>query len=197
MAMESTEPPSSSASLLEQVRSGEELAWFRFVNVYTPLIELWSRQQGIRRADREDIVQNVFTAVAQHIQEFGRDRVDNSVRAWLWTITRSKIIDHVRSSKRTPYTIDGDFFVTIEAPDRLLETRNASDSANDLNILVNSALEVIRSDFSQQTWTAFWQTCALGRPPSEVARELNMTDAAVCMCRARVMRRLRETIEHS
>lgn len=194
---ESTEPPSSSSSLLHQVRSGEELAWFRFVSVYTPLIELWSCQQGIRRADREDIVQNVFTAVAQHIQEFGRDRVENSVRAWLWTITRSKIIDHIRVSKRTPHTIAGDIFISLEAPDRLVESRNASDSANDLNILVNSALEIIRLDFSQQTWTAFWETCALGRPPSEVARELSMTAAAVCMCRARVMRRLRETIEHS
>ncbi len=195
--METTESPSTSTSLLQQVRSGEELAWFRFVNVYTPLIELWSRQQGVRRADREDIVQNVFVAVAQHIQEFGRDRVENSVRAWLWTITRSKIIDHVRLSRRTPHTIAGDLFVTLEAPDRLFEARNASDSANDLNTLVNSALQVIQLDFSQQTWTAFWQTCALGRRPSEVARELSMTDAAVCMCRARVMRRLRETIEHS
>ena len=195
--MESTESPSKSTSLLQLVRSAEELAWFRFVNVYTPLIELWSRQQGIRRADREDIVQNVFVAVAQHIEEFGRDRVENSLRAWLWTITRSKIIDHVRLSRRTPHTIAGDLFVTLEAPDRLLEARNASDSADDLNTLVNSALQVIRLDFSQQTWSAFWQTCALGRRPSEVARELSMTDAAVCMCRARVMRRLRETIEHS
>lgn len=78
----------------------------------------------------------------------------------------------------------------------LQQVRSGEELANDLNTLVNSALEVIRQDFSQQTWTAFWQTCALGRRPSEVARELSMTDAAVCMCRARVMRRLRETIEH-
>ena len=193
--MPTVDPQSTSTSLLQQVRSGEQLAWFRFVNVYTPLIEQWLRQQGIRRVDTEDIVQNVFAAVAQHIQEYGRDRTENSFRAWLWTITRSKVIDHLRSSRKTPPTLDGDLLGNVEAPDRLVESRNASDSDNDRNTLVNSALEVIRLDFSLKTWTAFWQTCALGRPPSEVAREMGMSAAAVCMCRARVMRRLRETID--
>lgn len=194
--MPTLDPQSTSTSLLQQVRSGEQLAWFRFVSVYTPLIELWTRQQGIRRGDSEDVIQNVLVAVAQHIQEYGRDRAENSFRAWLWTITRSKVIDHVRSSRKMPDILDADRLGNLEAPDRFAcASRNTSEFANDRDTLVNSALEVIRLDFSPQTWTAFWQTCALGRPPSEVAREMGMSAAAVCMCRARVMRRLRETID--
>lgn len=197
LTMPSLDPQSTSTSLLQQVQSGDDLAWFRLVSSYTPLIESWTRQQGIRRSDSEDIIQNVFLAVAQHIREFGRVQVSNSFRAWLWTITRSKIIDHVRSSKKRPNSIAGDYMGTIQAPDRLAEARSASDTKDDLNTLVGTALEIIRLDFSQQTWTAFWQTCALGRPPSEVAQEMGMTAAAVCMCRARIMRRLRETIDPS
>ncbi len=194
--MPTVDSPSTSTSMLNQMRNGEQLAWFRFVQVYTPLLEFWSRQQGIRKPDSEDIIQNVFVAVSQHIEGYGRDGLESNFRAWLWTITRSKIIDHFRCVKKSPKAISVDLLGTCAAPDRLFEAWNASDSAKDLNVLINGALEVIRSDFSPQTWTAFWQTCAMGRPASEVAKELDMSAAAVCMCRARVMRRLRETIDH-
>ena len=77
------DPFSTSTSLLNQVRSGEKLAWYRLVNIYSPLIVLWSRQHGMRGVDTEDIVQNVFVAVERHIEEFGRDRSENSFRAFL------------------------------------------------------------------------------------------------------------------
>ena len=192
------DPQSTSTSLLNHLRSGEQSAWVRFDRIYSPLIEQWCRQQGVRRADDiEDIVQKVSVAVWQHIQEYGRDREENSFRAWLWTITRSKIVDYQRSSNRTPNSLDGDLLANIAAPELLDESRSEIDSANDRNILIHSALEVIRLDFSTRTWSAFWQTCALGRPPSEVAQEMGMTAPAVCMCRARVLRRLRETIDNN
>ncbi len=191
------DPFSTSTSLLNQVRSGEKLAWYRLVNIYSPLIVLWSRQHGMKAQDTEDIVQNVSVAIERHIEEFGRDRSENSFRAWLWTITRSKIMDQLRFAKKNPTAIGGEDFVRFEAAsDSLAEERNASESANDLKLLIAATLEIIRQDFSHQTWTAFWLTAAIGRRPSEVARELGMTAAAVCMCRARVLRRLRETIRH-
>ena len=191
------DPFSTSTSLLNQVRAGEALAWYRLVNIYTPLIVLWSRQHGMRGVDNEDIVQNVFVAVERHIEEFGHDRPENSFRAWLWTITRSKIMDQLRFKKKNPNAIGGQDFVRFEAAgDSSADERNASDSAHDLKVLIAATLEIIRQDFSQQTWRAFWLTAAMGQRPSEVAQELGMTAAAVCMCRARVLRRLRETIRH-
>lgn len=195
--MPTVDPQSTSTSLLYQIRSGEQSAWFRFVSIYTPLIESWCRRQGIRRADDiEDIVQKVFVAVWKHIQEYGRDRAENSFRAWLWTITRTKIVDHRRSSMGTLNSLNGELLGNIAAPEYPAESRNSTESTNDRHTLIHSALEVIKLDFSARTWAAFWQTCALGQPPSEVAQEMGMTAAAVCMCRARVLRRLRETIEY-
>ncbi|MEO8268499.1 MAG: sigma-70 family RNA polymerase sigma factor [Aureliella sp.] len=192
--MHHNQDTSTSTSLLNQVRGGDEIAWYRMVDVYTPLIAKWSGQYGIRGADADDIAQDVFISVAKHIAEFGQDRSDNSFRAWLWTITRSKIVDQLRQAKKHPGAIGGQNFGELEAPDRnSFEARGESESVQDLNVLIASALETIRRDFTPQTWTAFWQSTAFGRRPSEIARELNMTAAAVCMCRARVLRRLRET----
>ncbi|MDX1929553.1 MAG: sigma-70 family RNA polymerase sigma factor [Pirellulaceae bacterium] len=194
--MPTVDPQSTSTSLLHQIRSGEQAAWFRFVSFYTPLIESWCRRQGIRGSnDIEDIVQKVFVAVWKHIQEYGRNRAENSFRAWLWTITRTKIVDHHRSSMQAQNSLNGELLGNIAAPEHAAESRSSTESTNNRHALIYSALEVIKSDFSARTWAAFWQTCALGQPPSEVAQEMGMTAPAVCMCRARVLRRLRETLE--
>jgi RNA polymerase sigma-70 factor (ECF subfamily) len=196
--MKATDPLSTSSSLLNQVRSGEELAWFRLVHTYTPLIHRWARQQGVRETETEDIAQNVFVAVAKHINRFGHSREENSFRAWLWSITRSKIMDQLRFTKKGPNAVGGMDLLCFEAAKVNASAneivRNSSELADDLKLLIVRALEIIRHDFSEQTWTAFWLTAALGRSPGEVSKELGMTAAAVCMCRARVLRRLRETI---
>ena len=190
---EPEDPYQTSMSLLNLVRSGEKNAWYRLVAIYTPLIELWSRQHGMRGADIEDVTQNVFIAVEKHIQGFGTERAENSFRAWLWTITRSKIMDQLRFERRTAAAIVAQDLARFEAAGYSLDEERSA-SANDLKVLIAATLKIIRYDFSDQTWAAFWSTAALGQRPSEVAIELRMTPAAVCMCRARVLRRLRDTL---
>ena len=56
-------------------------------------------------------------------------------------------------------------------------------------------LETIRGDFKERTWLAFRRNVVDGVRVKDVAAELGMTAAAVCMCRTRVVRRLRETLE--
>ncbi len=194
--MVSADSLSTSTSLINQVRAGEQLAWNRFVSLYTPLILNWCHRYGIRGTDADDIAQNVFLAILKHIAEFGKDHLDNSFRAWLWTITRSKILDELRYTKKYPRAVGGQTLSHLDVSwPTPIESRSSSESAQDLELLIAVALQIIRQDFSMQTWQAFWQSAALGQRPSEVARELGMTAAAICMCRARVLRRLRETIE--
>lgn len=56
-------------------------------------------------------------------------------------------------------------------------------------------MELIRGDFSDKTEKAFYRTVALGESPIEVGRESQKTATAVCMCKGRVLKRLRETID--
>jgi RNA polymerase sigma-70 factor (ECF subfamily) len=58
------------------------------------------------------------------------------------------------------------------------------------------ALEMIRGDFEPQTWQAFWRVRVDGQPPVTVATEIGMTAKAVRAAKGRVLRRLREELDH-
>ena len=191
--MHPAESPSTSTSLVNQAREGGQSAWYRLVETYTPVIKHWCGRYGVRGADAEDVVQNVFVTVSKHIANFRMDGSDHSFRGWLWTIANSRIIDLLRANKRLGIVRDGQKFEEFFLPDERSDTSHM-ESRDSLKLRIARALPVIQQDFSEQTWTAFWQTTLLGRRPSEVANEMGMSAAAVCMCRARVLKRLRETI---
>ena len=192
------DPNSTSISLLDSARTGQQRAWSEIVRIYGPLVVQWCRRYGIQASDVDDVVQNVFMAVSGHLDKFGQKAGTHSFRGWLWTITRSKIMDHLRKQKALPIAILGSEFWQIntliaeESHDR-----SVCDDQQDLQVLVSQVLVLIRQDFSEQTWTAFWRTTALGESPSQVSKDLGMSSAAVCMCRARVLRRVRETLSES
>jgi RNA polymerase sigma-70 factor (ECF subfamily) len=60
--------------------------------------------------------------------------------------------------------------------------------------LMRRALELIRRDFEEHTFRAFWQTAVDGRPAADVAADLGLTVDAVYQAKSRVLRRLREEL---
>jgi RNA polymerase sigma-70 factor (ECF subfamily) len=60
--------------------------------------------------------------------------------------------------------------------------------------LFHQALGLIRDEFEQRTWQAFWRMAVDNRTSAEVAGELGMTTNAVRMAKSRVLRRLREEL---
>ena len=60
--------------------------------------------------------------------------------------------------------------------------------------LFERALELIRGEFEERTWHAFWLTAVEDHPTGEVALELVMTPGAVRVAKSRVLRRLREEL---
>jgi RNA polymerase sigma-70 factor (ECF subfamily) len=55
-------------------------------------------------------------------------------------------------------------------------------------------LELIRGDFQELTWRAFWRTAVENQAPAEVGPALGMSKAAVRQAKARVLRRLKEVV---
>jgi len=53
---------STSRSLLVRVRNDEEEAWIRLVDLYSPLVCYWCRQNGLAEQDLPDVAQEVFQA---------------------------------------------------------------------------------------------------------------------------------------
>ena len=192
----SSEPPSSatSPSLIARVRAGEASAWDRVVTLYAPLVFHWCRRARLQAHDIEDVFQEVFRAVAEHVDEFRRDRPGDSFRGWLRAITANKVRDHFRRRQGLPAAAGG-----TEAQQRLQAVAEpAADDPSEDDLVsrqLRQALESLRGEFEDRTWTAFWQVQFDGREPKDVAAELGMTPAAVRKARYRVLQRLREELD--
>jgi RNA polymerase sigma-70 factor, ECF subfamily len=190
------EPSSISSTLLERVKSQQSEAWTRLAGLYGPVVYRWCRQSGVARDDAPDVVQEVFAAVALHIGGFRRDRPGDSFAAWLRTITRNKIRDFFRSRRGRPVALGG-----TDAQERFLQTpeleeTTPSDNPREVNGLVMAAgLELVRAEFEDRTWDAFYRTAIQGQSPAGVAIELGMSLQAVYQAKSRVLRRLRQELE--
>lgn len=188
---------STSASLLERLRARDAAAWQRLVELYAPLIYQWCRHCRLPAEDTADITQEVFIAVAGGIQSFRRERVGDSFRGWLWTITRNKIRDHHRRHRGLPHARGG-----TEALVHLAQLASDSEDPDSAAApgdyrgrLPLHSLELVRASVESATWEAFWLVSAEGRPPAAVAEQLGVTLKSVYDAVYRVRRRLRQELE--
>jgi RNA polymerase sigma-70 factor, ECF subfamily len=186
----------TSRSLLARVQADEAQAWERLVDLYAPLVLRWCRARGLQHQDIADVMQEVFRSVVTHITAFHKDRAGDTFRGWLRRITQNKLHDHFRSQGRGARAVGGS-----SAQNRLVQFPGPEEAENELHHdeeeegrLFGRALHLIRNDFEQQTWTAFWQTAVEGRAAGDVAADLAMSAGAVRVAKCRVLRRLREEL---
>ena len=184
---------STSRSLLVRVRENDSDAWNRLVTLYTPLVCFWCHKLGLSDQDIPDVVQDVFRTVTSGIERFRNDRPQDTFRGWLRTITRSRVTDHYRRRQRQPDAVG-----CSDARRLMAEfADNIDDESVDepvYNDLFLRALELIRQDFREHTWKAFWRVVVDGMTPGEVAEELSMKPGSVRVAKSRVLQRLRQEL---
>jgi RNA polymerase sigma-70 factor (ECF subfamily) len=178
--------------LLQRAADRNQEAWARLVKLYTPLVAYWFRRDGLSEADTDDLVQEVFGAVAASLPQFRAHHRGGPFRGWLRGIARHKLIDHLRSGARQPQAEGGSV-----AYARLQEVPDASaaeeaDPPQEVTALYHRALDLIRGEFEPRTWEAFWRTGVLEQAVADVAADLGMTEVAVRKAKSRVLRRLRD-----
>ncbi len=196
MAYSSSTIGSTSSSLLNKVKSRDQEAWQRLTRLYGPLVDFWLKQARLQPADTRDIFQDVFKAVAEGIGSFRKDRPSDRFRGWLRTIVRNKLSDHFRRQGTQPAAAGGSEayqrLQEIEGRDTPAEDRQELDALQQLRL---RALELIRCEFEDRTWQAFWRVVAGGEATKDVAEDLGVTSSAVRLAKSRVLRRLREEME--
>lgn len=188
---------STSRSLLENARHADPEAWQRLVKLYAPLVASWCRGWGVAEQDRLDILQEVFTAVAKHLERFRRERPGDTFRGWLLTIARNKVRDHYRRASHQPAGVGGteahvrlQQIIEPDDPSALVEPADEAE----FNQMLLRALESIRDEFQPRTWQAFWGTAVEGRAATDVGADLEMTAGAVRVAKSRVLLRLRREL---
>jgi RNA polymerase sigma-70 factor (ECF subfamily) len=178
----------SSPSLLERVRASDPSAWGRLVTLYGPLVRRWCQHWGARWEDAEEVAQEVFLAISGSLPQFRREG-SGSFRAWVRGITRYKLLEHFRRQQGRPIAPGGS-----DALQRLQDVPDpgtAEEEADEVSRLYHRALDLIRSEFEEKTWQAFWLSAVEGRETSAVAAELGMSTTAVRVAKCRVLGRLR------
>jgi RNA polymerase sigma-70 factor (ECF subfamily) len=186
---------STSHTLLERVRLSDAEAWRRFVEVYAPLVTHWCRRAGLNSDDAADVLQETFRAVARGIAGFSHERSSGTFRGWLRTIVTNKLRDWARSRRGQPHAAGGNdaLRALTEIPDPLsVET---DDEATEQGIVFRGTLELIRAEFNDLTWQAFWRVAVDDIAPVDVAAALGISVANVYQCKSRVLRRLRKEMK--
>lgn len=174
-------------------------AWERLVKLYAPLVASWCRRWGVAEQDIVDVLQEVFSAVAGHLDRFRKEREADTFRGWLLTIARNKTRDHFRRRLQEPSAAGG-----TEANLRLQQILdpNAATDEPELHDLpdvpfdgvLRQALDSIRGEFQERTWQAFWKVVVEGRSAGDVAADLDMRPGTVRVSKSRVLLRLRREL---
>jgi RNA polymerase sigma-70 factor (ECF subfamily) len=183
----------TSQSLLARVQSKDQEAWNRLVYIFSPLVYHICKNRNVTGADAEDIVQDVFQAVAVTIGDYqvSRDGKRAPFRCWLGGIIHHKLGDRHRRLLRQPQAEGGSVaqqrLQELPAPEAMLPAQDLGPTSG----LCRRALHLLRDEFEPQIWQAFWRTAVDGQPAPAVAVELGMSAAAVRKAKSRILHRLR------
>src|SRR5713101_8172459 len=106
----------TSFSLLNRLRLQPDAeSWRRLVDLYTPLIQGWLRQQAVPAADADDLTQEVMTVVVRELPSFTHNQQRGAFRNWLRTITVNRLRMLWRSRQTRPIaTGDSDFLEMLD-----------------------------------------------------------------------------------
>ncbi len=191
-----SEGSSISSTLLARIKAHRPEAWRRFVDLYGPVIYRWCRVAGVPKDEAADVVQEVFVAATKHIDGFHRDRPGDSFTGWLSSITRSKVVDYFRARQGRAAGQGG-----TDAYERLCQIAEASSASLSKNpeesqpLIARLGLELVRAEFEDRSWQAFWRVAVDGQPAAAVAADLGMTVQAVYKAKSRILRRVRQELK--
>ena len=90
-----TTPP----SLLERLRQGSQRdAWEKFIDMYTPLLVVWTKRLALPEHEAADLIQDIFTILVEKLPHFRYD-AQKSFRAWLKTILLNRWSNWLRQRR--------------------------------------------------------------------------------------------------
>src|SRR5438132_1652620 len=186
----------TSLTLLQRLRANEADAWHFMVQLYTPLVYRWAARGKVTGADADDLAQEVFRAAVGALPQFHRDRPGDTFRGWLRGITRVLTKKHFSRQGRNPRAAGGTDVLQRfqQIPDPNSDADELPEEPSEANTLYRRALELVKNQFEEKTWQAFWLTAIDGRSPDEGAPQLGVSAAAVRKYKSRVLHRLKTEI---
>lgn len=189
-------PERTRASLILRLQDAEDLAaWDEFATIYGPVIFNVATSRGFQAADAEDLVQEVFMAVASSVSNWLQRDDRGSFRAWLLRIARNSAVDMITQKATRSLGRDG-----REAQIDLANLPAPSEVSNALDMeyrrmVFQWASERVRESVAEHTWQAFWLTSIEELSVEEAAAQLSTRPGNIYFARSRIMARIRELVQ--
>jgi RNA polymerase sigma-70 factor (ECF subfamily) len=190
-------PPDTRASLILRLPNAADVAaWDEFVAVYEHLVFRLALRRGLQPADAEDLVQEVFSAVANQIGEWLQRSDRGRFRAWLLRIARNIAVSLLTRRPHGTRGVGGDdsarSLAQIPAPPDEFSSQFDLEYHREV---IRWAAEQVREKVSENTWRAFQLTHVEGVAIADAARQLGMSVGNVYIARSRVVSRLRDVAQ--
>ena len=187
--------PETSLSLISRLQQlGDGASWAEFLRLYQPVVYRVARRRGLQEADAQDVVQQVFVSISRSIATWQGGADLPPFRAWLTVITRNAIL---KSLTRQPRDSAAG---TSSVMEMLHQLPDCGETASDFQIetqreIVRRAAEQIRTEFTAEIWTLFWQTAIDGVPIAEIAGSTRRSPGSIYIARHRVLARLKGAVQ--
>lgn len=171
---------------MERLRdANDHVARNRLVEYCGPFIFHWAFRLGASRQDAVDFVQDVFVRLFEKLPEFHYDP-SRTFRGWLFVLLKNEWLQQKRK-RQLPV-------VAVSVDDLHAEPDQDLEEAEFQSTVVKRALSIMKSEFQEKTWKAYWALSVEGKSGDEVAKELGMTVAAAYKAKSNVLRRIREEL---
>ncbi len=180
-------------SLLVRMRDlGDADAWREFDARYGDLILRFSRKMGLQYSDAQDVRQVVMLSLARSMPGFQYTPQRGRFRSYLGQVVRNAVFHHLNRPNRREQALSIDMAAVVAEP---LDT-TASDPAWEReweNHHYRLAMRSIRASFDPRSVQVFNRLVA-GATLNGVAREFDLSEAAVHKIKQRIRDRLRDLI---
>jgi len=185
--------PETRHSLIARLPQGGDEDWADFEKIYKPAVYGYLKKRGLQDADADEVVQDVFLHLSR------QESYDPQVRfrSILFTVTKRRMIDFFRKQKRT---IRGSGETWVRDRIEQIEAQPEIDweleyQQHLLSVATAKVKDEYLSRNNESAFCAYEETQIKERKAKEVAKELELTPAAVRMGCTRIRKRIRECID--
>lgn len=187
-------PPETRDSLILRLpNAADSVAWNEVVQIYGPLVFRMARKQGLQGADADDLVQEVFKAVAKQVEQWLLRSDRGPFRAWVLRIARNIAVNLLTRQPIGAAAVGGSQQRLSQIEDHANEISSQFDLEYQREVF-RWAAEQVRRSVVESTWLAFQLTHLEQVPVAEAADKLGLSPGAVYIARSRVMNRLKELV---